>query len=381
MTGLFDHLKIGGQTLKSKVELDKTLIELANATDYEFTGETSFTVPSFIKPKDFSLGVIVGGSGTGKSSLLKEFGEAKSFHWDASKAVASQVNPQVLMRLGLSSIPSLCRPFHVLSEGEKHRAEIARALTEGVKVIDEFTSYVHRDLAIAISIGTRKMIDREELKGVVLATCHEDVIQWLEPDWVFNTSTGDYVEGRLERPSITVEVFPCSSKAWAIFSQHHYLSSNLTPGARCWLASYRGSLVGFASSISFPGGHLSNAWREHRTVILPDFQGMGLGPKLSNYIAALHVESGAAYYSKTSHPAFGEYRNKSHLWRSVYAGRKDAPGYKDNHVNKYHSAEQLKKHMPRLCYSHEYIGDSQELTSFEAIEQSHTLPLFEWLDG
>lgn len=361
MLGLFDHMVIGGQTLKSKVELDETLMELTTATDYEFTGETTFKVPSFIKPKHFSLGVIVGGSGTGKSSLLKEFGEAKSFEWDSAKAVASQVEPQTLMRLGLSSIPSLCRPFHVLSEGEKHRAEIARALTEGVKVIDEFTSYVHRDLAMAISIGTRKMIDREELRGVVVATCHEDVIQWLEPDWVFNTSTGDYVEGRLKRPSIDFKILPCSTKAWSIFSPHHYLSSDIHKAASCWVMTFQDIPVGFCSALPFPSGSFKRAYREHRLCILPDYQGLGIGTALSDYVANLYVQNEYRYFTKTAHIALGKYREKSPKWRatsmnlksraSSYAGVLDR-----NQGGRFGGFDEAfyKRHLNRVCYCHEY---------------------------
>lgn len=365
MLGLFDHMKIGGQTLKSKVELDETIIELANATDYEFTGETTFTVPSFIKPKDFSLGVIVGGSGTGKSSLLKEFGEAKSFEWNPTKAVASQVEPQTLMRLGLSSIPSLCRPFHVLSEGEKHRAEIARALTEGVTVIDEFTSYVHRDLAMAISIGTRKMIDREELRGVVVATCHEDVIQWLEPDWVFNTSTGDYVEGRSKRPSITVEVFPCSPKAWPIFSQHHYLSSDIHKASSCWIMTFKNMPVGFCSALPFPSGSFKRAYREHRLCILPDYQGLGIGTVLSDYVASLYVNNDYRYFGKTAHVALGKYRENSLNWRATSMNLKSrSSSYKGvvdrDQAGRFGGFDEAfyRRHSNRVCYCHEYEGVS-----------------------
>ena len=193
---LFDYKKIGGQTLTSKVELEPTVEKLAEVSDYSFDGESTFKVPSFEVPQDFSLGVIFGPSGSGKSTLLKEF--SNSFEtsplWDGNKAIASQVDPNLLMRLGLSSIPSLCRPYHVLSTGEKHRADIAKTLKDGC-VIDEFTSVCNRDLAQSISVGVRNVIDHYGYKNVVIATCHEDVINWLEPDWVANTLTRRLVEG------------------------------------------------------------------------------------------------------------------------------------------------------------------------------------------
>ena len=70
---LFNYKKIGGQTLKSKVVLDPVVEKVASESDYKFNGETSFVVPEFDVPPDFTLGVIYGPSGSGKSTLLKEF--------------------------------------------------------------------------------------------------------------------------------------------------------------------------------------------------------------------------------------------------------------------------------------------------------------------
>ena len=57
--------------LKSKVERDIITDRISSASDFAWTGENSFTVPSFDMPKDFGIGLIVGPSGSGKSSILK----------------------------------------------------------------------------------------------------------------------------------------------------------------------------------------------------------------------------------------------------------------------------------------------------------------------
>lgn len=369
---LFSYRKIGGQTLTSKVELDNIVKKVAEASDYTFEGESSFSVPTFEIPDDFSLGVIYGPSGSGKSSLLSEIGEATEVEWEPSKAIASQVDPNLLMRLGLSSIPSLCRPYHVLSTGEKHRADIAKTLKDGC-VIDEFTSVCNRDLAQSISVGVRNVIDHFGYKNVVIATCHEDVINWLEPDWVANTLTRRLVEGRSERQPSHFRVLPCSIEAWAVFSEHHYLSSEINKSAHCWLlVNESNTLCGFASAIPFPSRDLRNAWRGHRTVILPDFQGMGLGSKLSNAVAKMYYDKGCRYFSKTAHPKLGEHRNNSELWKptsmnqvsrkSSYEGMSEKrAGYWSTTKSKYPSGAytsfDYQAHAHRLCYSHEYIGD------------------------
>ena len=53
-------------------------------------------------------------------------------------------------------------------------------------MFDEFTSVVDREIAkisaLAISKGIRK-----SQKKFIAVTCHYDVLDWLEPDWVFCT--------------------------------------------------------------------------------------------------------------------------------------------------------------------------------------------------
>lgn len=370
---LFSAQSVGGQTLTARVDVDDTLATLAQSADYTFTGESTFNVPSFIPPKDFTLGVIVGGSGTGKSSLLRHFGDSPSFRWEPTKAVASQVDPKTLMRVGLSSIPSLCRPYHVLSEGEKHRADIARSITEGARVIDEYTSVVHRDLAMSISIGLRKWVDAEGIKNLVLATCHEDVIEWLEPDWVFNTNTRALVEGRSVRQQVKLDIFPCSTSAWPFFAQHHYLSADISKSARCWLATFNEQPCAFISVLPLVG-QIKNAWREHRTCVLPDFQGMGIGSKLSETIAQLHVDEGLRFFSKTAHPAFGEYRERSPLWRATTENKKDRQGYlrRLGQVRTGYGItdDTMRKHAGRTCYAHEYIGSGDARQARPTAQQS-----------
>ena len=363
MSDLFENLTIGGETLKAQVELDDTLKTLSQACDYTFNGESTFIVPSMIPPSNFKVGLIVGGSGTGKSSLLKHFGEISSHTWSPSKAVASQVDPTILMKLGLSSIPSLCRPYHVLSEGEKHRADLASALVNGAQVVDEFTSTVHRDLARSICIGLRKYIDKTDDVQITLATCHLDVAEWLEPDWIFNTNTGKLTEGRLERRPIKLEVYPCTTQMWPHFSKHHYLTGEINKAARCWLGVIDNIACCFVSSIPFPRRNLKNGWREHRLVTLPDYQGMGLGVRLSDLIAQHHINSECRYFAKTAHDALGKYREVSNKWRATVTNlvsRKSS--YLGSHKRKdlkqhgAYNSFNWEAHATRLCYSHEYIG-------------------------
>lgn len=348
------------------VQPDEFTQAASTAFDYKFEGESKFegwekpTIPS-----DFSIGLILGPSGSGKSLLLKMFGQEKEIVWNPEKAVVSHFSTPSdaidrLMAVGLNSIPSWCRPFHVLSNGEQFRAGLARKLENGA-VVDEFTSVIDRNVAKAASVAMRRYVDRTRLKNIVLASCHYDILEWLRPDWYFDTVDGILHDGRsLQRPKINLRIYPCKRSIWPLFAKHHYLSASLNPSCRAFVASAdfgQGEIpVGFASSLTFPSGHWKNGYREHRTVILPDFQGLGIGPKLSDAVAQIHLNDGKRYFSRTAHPRFGGYRDASPLWRktSKYKKLRDdiANGKKRGKAlyNNYNFDDQ------RVCFSHEYIG-------------------------
>lgn len=179
-------------TLKTRVIPDEFTAYVSQAFDYTFDGESVFVLPEFDVPASFGLGVIVGSSGSGKTQILIHyFGLFSKPKWSKNKAIVSHfTSPQKaverLSAAGLSSIPTMCKPYHVLSTGEAYRADVARMIRDGA-VIDEYTSVVNRETAKSLSVALRKYIRTQNLKDVVLATCHRDVLDWLEPDWVFDT--------------------------------------------------------------------------------------------------------------------------------------------------------------------------------------------------
>jgi hypothetical protein len=347
------------------VQPDEFTQAASTAFDYKFEGESKFEGwEKPMIPSDFSIGLILGPSGSGKSLLLKMFGQEKEIVWNPEKAVVSHFSAPSdaidrLMAVGLNSIPSWCRPFHVLSNGEQFRAGLARKLENGA-VVDEFTSVIDRNVAKAASVAMRRYVDRTGLKNIVLASCHYDILEWLRPDWYFDTVDGILHDGRsLQRPSIEIRIYPCAKDTWAVFAKHHYLTEDFNKAARAYLATatFAGSesVVGFASALPMPNGKIPNAWREHRTVVLPDFQGLGLGPKISDRVAQIHLEQGKRYFSRTAHPRFGAYRDRSRAWRktSQYEVRRPRKSIEHN-VNR-----DAQTGDSRMCFSHEYIGLSK----------------------
>ena len=78
-------------------------------------------------------GVMVGPSGSGKTNLASDVVAAMrptatpdaptSLQTESDVAEGSLVGIEALQATGLNSIPTLFRPYHVLSEGERHRGQ------------------------------------------------------------------------------------------------------------------------------------------------------------------------------------------------------------------------------------------------------------------
>lgn len=373
--------------LKSIVKEDEITREVARLFDHPFSGETTFEVPSIPElPMDFSIGLIVGPSGSGKSSILKQFGKEENHTWEYDKSVASHFNSfedahERLGATGFNSIPSWLRPFQVLSNGEQFRANLARSLKDNV-VIDEYTSVIDRNVALSCSNAMRRYVDKKGLKNIVLASCHYDIIEWLRPDWIYDTSTKTLdVRGLRRRPQIELEILPCSVSAWSMFQQHHYLDGTINKASKCWLAIWNDVPIAFHSALPLPQyrppGKLP-AWRGHRTVVLPDFQGLGIGIAFTNEIAAMFMASNISFYSKTAHPTLGNYRNThKELWRGTPYNGKDSKRYvKLMNGNNLYDDAFLQKHKDRICFAHEYIGPASKVSAFEVKKEVKTKIIF-----
>ena len=183
--------------LTVSIEPDEFTEKVAQAFDLEFDGTISTEIPDFSCPKDFNIGMIVGASGSGKSQILNHHFSMihKQIIWLNDKAIVSHFDTpdeaiEKLFACGLASVPTLCKPFHVLSNGEKYRATVARKLRNGM-ILDEFTSEVNRETAKSLSVALSKYIRSKNITNVVLSSCHKDIVEWIEPDWVFDCDSGE----------------------------------------------------------------------------------------------------------------------------------------------------------------------------------------------
>lgn len=307
----------------------------------EAVAKVEFAVELPDVDEDWQIGVIVGPSGSGKSTVAREaYGDSffVGMPWDDSQAVVSQFGDesikdvtQMLTAVGFSSPPSWIKPHHILSGGERFRCDLARALMMPHSLIafDEFTSVVDRTVAKVCSAAVAKSIRRGTIKKKFVAvTCHYDVTDWLEADWVLDMASGQLARGRLRRPEISLTVATVHRGAWNLFKRHHYLNTKIGLSAKCFVAFWNEEPVAFSAWVPRVTKTNKGAMREHRTVVLPDYQGIGIGNRLSEFCASLFRGVGKKVYSTTSHPSMIHYRNQSPKWRACRFGRAAKPSKK-----------------------------------------------------
>lgn len=310
-------------------------------------------------PDEWNIGLIYGPSGSGKSTLLQQFGELETYKWDSNPVVSNFPNLEpeevtgLLSAVGFSSVPAWLRPFHQLSNGEQFRCNLAKALIskQAPILIDEFTSVVDRNVAKSASNAVQKFI-RKSGKKVILASCHADIIDFLQPDWVYNPTealTHVFPRGSLQRPEIPLKIFRAKYEAWQLFKHHHYLSADLNKAAKAFLVTWNDVPVAFTSILAMPHPFFKNGWRETRTVVLPDFQGLGIGCKISDYVGSMIKARGGRYFSKTIHPAMIAYRLKSGLWKETSHSRESRNPSKSMEKKNWFVSN-------RYAYAFEYTG-------------------------
>jgi hypothetical protein len=157
------------------------------------------------------------------------------------------------------------------------------------------------------------------------------------------------------RPPVALTLTRCGADRWALFAPHHYLSGALNRSAVCFLAEWSGRPVCFSAWLPFVGAGPPTR-REHRTVTLPDFQGVGVGNAVSAAVASMWKGLGFRATSTTTHPAMMRARQRSPLWRMHRP-----PSLAAGHERRLH---QLRHATTRLTAGFEYVGPA--LPSFLA---------------
>ena len=297
----------------------------------------------------WALGVIVGPSGSGKTSIGGALWPGVAIHdlhdnWGTGNApIIDTIHPTAdfdeitaaLSAVGLGSVPSWLRPFSVLSNGEKYRAGLARVILDAPEriVIDEFTSVVDRQIARFGALAFQKAWKRLHKKQgcqAVLLSCHYDIIEWLEPDWVFDTVTGQFAGRSLwQRPPFTLNLWQTNWRYWPLFEKHHYLKLPHMVAATNYIGEVDGELVCHVAVSTRPG---MKAARACRLVVMPEWQGAGVGMRFLNAVCQLWLAGENRYgipmktFFHTSHPGLAAALRRDPRWiqnsSMLYGGNK-----------------------------------------------------------
>lgn len=323
----------------------------------------SWVIDMPIEDKKWNIGLIVGPSGSGKTILLRKlFNNClfQGFKWPHNNSIVDAFPAEMgikdiiklLSSVGFSSPPSWLKNFHILSNGEQFRVNMARALAENKDIcaIDEFTSVVDRTVAKLGSAAIAKTIRRMD-KKFIAASCHYDIEEWLLPDWVYKPHENEF-QWRLlwQRPTIKLKIIKVHRNAWEVFKQYHYLTQKMPKVAQCFVAFWQNVPVAFFSYIHFQNNRLKHTKSGCRVVCLPDYQGVGIGMRLEEYIASCLIALGWDYIGASSHPARMAYCAKSPKWRMI---RKPRISMNNAGTGKKYAA----RHLGRMLATFRYIGD------------------------
>jgi GNAT superfamily N-acetyltransferase len=110
----------------------------------------------------------------------------------------------------------------------------------------------------------------------------------------------------------------CTGDAWRIFRDYHYLSGQLSPFTKNYVAVYKEKPVAFIAIIKIHMGTIY--YRVSRLVVLPDYQGISIGRRLLNFMAKYYTEKTKLPFTIiTSNPQLvrGGLKN----WKIQHVGR------------------------------------------------------------
>lgn len=313
-----------------RAERVKSLFNVESGAEFRLTADLPF------EALDWKIGLVVGPSGSGKTSIGREiFGPDalyESTGWPDDKPIIDAVAPDgsiddataAFSAVGLGSVPPWLRPYSALSNGEKFRADLARIICAPPPrvVIDEFTSVVDRQIARIGALAFGKAWRRTGGQAVLLS-CHYDIARWLQPDWTFDTATGCFSgRGLRRRPPIHVDIEETDGSEWPLFEPHHYLKLPRMIAAAYFVGRVNGAPVAHVAFSTRPGMKEARACR---LVIMPEWQGAGVGMRFLNAVCA-RWRRGLNRYSipmptlfHTSHPGLAAALRRDPNWTQVSA--------------------------------------------------------------
>lgn len=332
-------------TLQSEISKGYLCKRAADSLDIDVQKKSihSLTISADLE-SPYHIGLIIGASGSGKTTLAKKiFGE------DCFKIVLDETKPIIeqfpetydyetcatlLCGVGLTQVPCWIRPVYTLSNGQKARAEAALLMCrDELTIIDEWTSVVDRTVGKVMSYCLQKNA-RDKQKKVVILSCHYDVVEWLNPDWIIDCNKQEYIDRRLlwqnfkrsEKLQFTIK--ESNRHGWKYFSKYHYLSENLPGGKVYYFGLFLGcdqiGFIYYTNYVPHTAKQKENCQKmtmhANRIVIHPDYAGFGLGLKMTNITAEIMSKKYKIMCKFSSVPVY-KAMMKSDKWKLINISR------------------------------------------------------------
>lgn len=162
-----------------------------------------------------------------------------------------------------------------------------------------------------------------------------------------------FCSGEFTKPVTNVHIIQTDRSHWELFKKYHYMNTSLNRSSVFYLALIDDKPAACFAVLHFPHPSTKKFKRGHRLVVLPDYQGIGLGHLLSSTVAKHYVDQGDRFIITSN-------------TRSLYKQRERDPNWLITRIGRTHTYFSTNKGMKRsgsqnkITISYEYIGSTSK---------------------